>query len=260
MTHGEDLKNKPLVEAIFELRWRLSGMPPGPVIDPNYKVLVGSLFVAMRTQYPHHEQLATVNIPDEFVPYVIQHRFRRTVDGYPLVQLGPGIFAVNETAGYSWRTYLPRVLSATQTLRATYAAAASDSDLVPSGLSLRFINAVPFDPSKDDVLDYLRRKLKVEMGYPPALFKPGVVEKSPSGVAIGSSHRLMIPAGVAQLRFSTAEAGGIPQLLWEMQLQSNDEDVVSFDQLGLWLNQAHDIAREWFYVLIEGDLEAEFNK
>jgi hypothetical protein len=35
------LKNKPLVEAIFEIRWELQELAPGVKRDPHYKVLIG---------------------------------------------------------------------------------------------------------------------------------------------------------------------------------------------------------------------------
>ena len=41
---AKELKNKPLVEAILEIRWKLQGLPPGPQVDPHYKLLLGRLF------------------------------------------------------------------------------------------------------------------------------------------------------------------------------------------------------------------------
>ena len=36
---AKELKNKPLVEAILEIRWKLRGASPGPQTDPHYKLL-----------------------------------------------------------------------------------------------------------------------------------------------------------------------------------------------------------------------------
>jgi hypothetical protein len=259
VAHGDDLLRKPLAEAVFELRWRLTGTPPGPVIDPNYKLLVGSLYGAVRDEYPHHEQLPTAAVPDEFVPYLIQHRFRHSEGGYPLVQVGPGIFAFNETTGYSWRTYLPRVLAAVAKLRETYPAGTPSSELVPASLMLRYINVVPFDLAGGDVFKYLSDNLRVNIAYPQELFTDQPVERQPNAILLQSAHRLTNPAGVVVIKFSAGDASGESRLLWETQVQSIEGDVPELDGLEQWLQQAHDVARAWFYTLIEGNLEAEFN-
>ncbi|MCX6750116.1 MAG: hypothetical protein NTZ83_01545 [Candidatus Pacearchaeota archaeon] len=46
------LKNKPLVEAIFELRWQLKEIQPGVKVDPNYKMLIGRVYERLKEEYP----------------------------------------------------------------------------------------------------------------------------------------------------------------------------------------------------------------
>ena len=85
------LKNKPLVEAIFELKWELEEPTPGIKVDKHYKILIGSLYEKIKSDYPYIEQLATSSMPDEISGYIVQHRFRKEENGWPLVQIGPGI-------------------------------------------------------------------------------------------------------------------------------------------------------------------------
>ena len=96
------LQNKPLVEAIFELRWKLEERSPGIKIDPHYKILVGAMYEKVKDRYPFPEQMPTVNIPDEMAAHVVQHRFRKAENEWPLVQVGPGIVTLNDTHGYTW--------------------------------------------------------------------------------------------------------------------------------------------------------------
>ena len=259
MAKGDDLLRKPLAEAIFELRWKLAGTMPGPLVDPNYKLLVGSLYGAVRDEYPYHEQLPTAAVPDEMVPYLIQHRFRRIEGGYPLVQVGPGVFAVNETSEYSWRTYLPRILAATARLRETYSAGSPPAELVPTALTLRYINVLPFDLTTGDVFEYLRDKLRVAITYPQGLFAEMPVGRWPTTIILQSTHALTSPAGAVLLKFSAGEVNGQSRLFWEMQVQSVEADVPALDDLEAWLTGVHDVVRAWFFTLIEGDLEKEFN-
>src|SRR3990170_3561524 len=149
---AKGLKNKPLVEAILEVRWQLQGALPGPQTDPHYKFLLGRLFDRMLKDYPEHEQLPTANIPDEMVAHVVQHRFRVAANSWPLVQVGPGIFTVNSTADYKWEDFRLRVLAAIEKL---YEAHPKVGDLKITNLILRYIDAVDFDYITINAFDFL---------------------------------------------------------------------------------------------------------
>ncbi len=58
------LKNKPLVEAIFELRWELQEHNQGLKTDPHYRIIVGRIYDKVSNEYPFHEQLPAASIPD----------------------------------------------------------------------------------------------------------------------------------------------------------------------------------------------------
>ena len=99
---SKELSNKPLVEAIFELKWKLKKSENGGQIDPNYKILVGMLYDRLKRNYPQLEALPASDMPDEMVPHVVQNRFRVGKGKWPLVQIGPGILTVNDTGNYTW--------------------------------------------------------------------------------------------------------------------------------------------------------------
>lgn len=78
------LENKPLVEAIFEIRWNLevdkefsitdkNGLKHPTRVDPHYKLLIGRLYDKINTEYPYHESLPASKMPDELSAYIIQH-------------------------------------------------------------------------------------------------------------------------------------------------------------------------------------------
>lgn len=257
LVHRDDLPpdRMPLAEVVFEFKWKLTpSLTPGrPTSDPFYKLLVGSLFDQVKAQYPFHEPLPAASVPDEFVPQVVQHRFRRAENDYPLIQIGPGILAVNDTKGYSWVRYLPRVLDAVAKLRDTYT-----GELVPEVVILRYINAVPLNFTTTDVFEFMRENFKVAVAYPHQLFSEHPVEPRPNTVLLESSHVLTNPAGAVSLKFSTGEFNNAQHLLWETQVQSIGDEAPTLDGLEDWLNRAHDIARAWFFTLIEGRLEDEF--
>lgn len=116
----KDLKNKPLVEAILEIRWQLQQpirVPAPaqmmlPAVDPHYRLLLGRVFDRFQREYPFHEQLPTATLPDEILAHVVQHRFRSAKDDWPLVQVGPGVFTVNDTHRYTWTDFQKRTKEA----------------------------------------------------------------------------------------------------------------------------------------------------
>lgn len=255
--HGADLPpdRAPLAEVIFELKWKLTPSPVlgGPPADPAYKLLPGSLFERLKSVYPFHEALPAASVPDEFVPQIVQHRFRTAQDAYPLVQVGPGILAVNDSRGYAWRRFLPEVVDAVTKLRDTYT-----GQLDPEAVVLRYVNAVPFDFSSANALDFMRDNLKVAVQYPSGLFSDRHVAPRPGTILLSSTHKVDSPAGVVSLKFSTGEFRSSQHLLWETEVRSSGDDAPGLDQLQEWLDSAHRLARAWFFVLIEGKLEDEY--
>jgi uncharacterized protein (TIGR04255 family) len=245
----------PLTEAVFEFKWKLTpNVNPGlPPTDPAYKLLVGSLYDRVKGDLPFHETLPAASVPDEFVPQIVQHRFRRAENEYPLIQIGPGVLAANETRGYSWTTFLPRLLDAVNNLRDTYT-----GELVPEIVSLRYINAVPFDYSTSNVFEYMRENLEVNVDYPHQLFADNPVEQRPNTVLLETTHALNGPAGMVTLKFSTGEFNNAKHLVWETVVLAAGADAPDLEGLEGWLNGAHTVLRAWFFTLIEGNLEDGF--
>lgn len=71
------LKNKPLVEAIFELQWELEARGEGFEVDPHIKLLIGRMYDRLEDEYPFPEPLPLATMPDEIAPHIVRHRFRR---------------------------------------------------------------------------------------------------------------------------------------------------------------------------------------
>ena len=102
MAHSRELKHKPLVEAILELKWREA--PEAEMIRyPYYGVLVGRLSDRVEEEYPFQERLPTADLPELIAGQmqVATHRFRSAANEWPLIQIGPGVMTFNETARIS---------------------------------------------------------------------------------------------------------------------------------------------------------------
>jgi uncharacterized protein (TIGR04255 family) len=255
--YGEGIINKPLVEAILEVKWQLQGIPPGLQIDPHYKLLLGRLFDRMLKDYPEHEQLQTATLPDELAGDVVQHRFRVAAKSWPLVQVGPCVFTVNSTADHTWPDFRPRVLSA---LKRLYDAHPKVGDLKISNLTLRYIDAVDFDFNEGSIFEFLREKLKLVVSLPGNLFQGTGVENKPNGLTWQCSFKCEKPKGVINVRFATGQKKNAPAVIWETTVESAAESLpkmpIDFES---WLDAAHEITDDWFFKMIEGELERRFS-
>ena len=257
MTRKILLKNKPLVEAIFELRWDLQGPSLGMKIDPHYKLLIGRLYDKLNDKYPFHEQLPAVAMPDEIAGYVVQHRFRREKGKWPLIQIGPGIVTVNDTEGYLWEDFEKRILQAVDALFEVYPE--SKSNLKVNRLLLRYIDAIAFDFEKDDIFTFLKEQVKTEINLHQKLFEDTRVREMPVGLDLRFSFASREPKGAIHLRFVRGKRKESDALIWETMVESVSEDIPKVqNEIADWIKEAHNLTDDWFFKLIEGELLRRF--
>ncbi len=251
------LNNKPLIEAIFELRWGLTTNDQGLKTDPNYKLLVGRIYDRLKDTYPIPEQLMQASIPDELAAYVIQHRFRTKEGGWPLVQIGPGIMTLNDTNEYVWGEFYDKAKVVTQTLLDAYAEAGQV--LAVDTLILRYIDSVDFDFEKEDVFAFLNKCLKIDVSLGAGLFETTKVSSTPINLDMRLTFPSLAPKGALYVRFLRGVKDGAPALVWETQVQAAGEDAPNTGaEIVTWLGEAHELTHKWFFKMIEGKLLERF--
>lgn len=251
------LKNKPLIEAIFELRWELQEPQPRVRIDPHYKILIGRIYERVMKEYPFHEQLPTATMPDVIAGYVVQHRFRKDKDKWPLIQLGPGIITLNDTDSYIWEDFETRISYVLNNLFEAYPDA--QNNLKVNELLLRYIDAIEFDYSKEDIFDFLEEKMKIKAKIYEEIFKDSGVSKLPLDFDLRFSFPSTKPKGAVYLRFVRGEKRGKEALIWETMVHSMDDDTPKIKEgITTWVKEAHNLTDDWFFKIIEGELERRF--
>jgi len=253
----QKLSKAPLIEAIFELRWKRKDSDlNNHIIDPHYKVLVGELYGALKKEYPYHEQLPTADIPEPIATYIIQHRFRKEKDSWPLIQVGPGIITLNDTENYVWSDFAKRI---SEMMELIFNIHPSPDNLEFSGIVMRYIDASEFDYEKSDILEFLSSKLKVNASINECLFENAPAEKIPVGVDLKFTYPSHQPRGVIQLRCARGMKKEKTALVWETVVQSSGHDVPQTkDKIVKWSKDAHALTHKWFFKMIEGDLLEEF--
>lgn len=252
----KNLKNKPLVEVMIEIKWALTENEEGHKIDPHHKLLLSRFFdkiSGVEGEYPVHEELTTANWPDEVTGHVVQHRFYVDKGKAPVVQLGPGVVTLNETTSYTWDEFKNRSISLYNRLMESYP---KPDELRVESISLQYINVIEFDFSQNNILDFIKDKLKLEISMPSMLFD-GNIEEKPTHLNSSFVFTSSNPQGDLGIKFATAMSKNEDKLLkWDLKFISEfEESQINFDE---WLAGAHDVLETCFFKLINGDLERRF--
>jgi uncharacterized protein (TIGR04255 family) len=252
------LPKKPLVEAIFELRWTLQQQNQQQ-IDPGFQILLGRFYDKVSADFPEAENLQTAILPEMMTPYVVRNRFRKTKDGWPLVQLGTGILSVNDTAGYDWSTFKPMLRRAVEILLETYPQ--NIARLTLSQATLRYVDAIPLNALDDNkgVLEFLKDYLHTNISIEPLLFDNPSLADKPSALALRLNYPLEKPQGLGVIAFTSGMKENLPSLIWENMVISGQKQVpqtlAAFDS---WIDEAHAITDRWFFGLSRGKLLESF--
>lgn len=254
----EILKNAPLIEAILEIRWRMTEIQKGIFIDPNYKLLVGRLYDRIEKEYPYHEPLPASSMPDEMFGYVVQHRFRIEKDDWPLVQTGPGIVTLNDTEKYSWSDFSSRSLNLIEALYGAYPNATANLKI--QRLQLRYIDAIPFDFDYSNIFEFLKENLKVTVEFPQDILNDCGVTSFPKNLNTLFTFPINKPNGIIQWRLMRGKKKNENALIWETIVESNGDQLSDLPNLFEdWLSSAHTITHNLFFRLIEGKLKERFS-
>jgi len=251
---GETLRNPPLIEAIFEMKWQLQESAPGLTHDPHYDLLIGRLYDRLERYYPFHQQLPAASIPAEMLAGVVQHRFRTSQDKWPVFQVGPGVLTVNDTQEYTWDDFRARILEAVNTLFDVY-----PGPLTINNLVLRYVNAVEFEFDNENVFEFLRHQLKTDISLHPMLFEESGVQKSPVSLDCRFTLKCNQPESTINLRFARGNKQNLDALFWETFVATSLDHIPELpSELEKWLQDSHNVLEDWFFKLVEGDLLRSF--
>ncbi len=147
------LPNAPLVEVVFELRWKLQPGPEDQAVlnsDPGLIPLLDAFTSNMKKA--KFGFVREMSHPLQTGPYgVVRRYFRDSETPYPLMQVGVGIRAANASSQYTWLSFKEQVLFAVRTLISSYPK--MDFFLLsPNHLELRYMDV--FDKTVTDGADF----------------------------------------------------------------------------------------------------------
>jgi uncharacterized protein (TIGR04255 family) len=265
--NGKDtqLPSAPLAEVVFELRWQLQPgtfMPFDPLIMP----LLASFSSAMeRTGF---SSIQDITHPQQTGPHGVARRFRKSAETpFPLMQIGPGIFAANESAQYTWKSYKQQVMDGAKALFASYPASLG-FPLHPIYLELRYVDV--FDKAvlgHTSLFDFIEKATLLRFKLPNELINPKLFWGDATGrfafqralrgrkdtnftIDIVPGQINDIKKDVIQLTSKVMSSGvGVPVV-------SNTRAFLA--QLGAWLEFAHSVTSPFFKEFILADIKRKF--
>jgi len=150
------LPNAPLVEVIFELRWKVTD--PEELAKCQY--LHGDLYALVKEDFKFREALIAPDVPMELYVNVPSHRFRFAQNDYPLIQVGPGLLTLNTIdSKYVWDEFESNIIKALHNFLMVY-----QFDLKQEiTLTLQFFDFFEFDFVSSDVYNFLLNNLNVSV-------------------------------------------------------------------------------------------------
>lgn len=251
----EDLPNKPLVEAIFELQWALQAND-NVQRDPGFRILLGRMYDKVHSEYPELEDLPQTLVPEDVIPRIVRHRFRVRKNGWPLVQVGPGILSVNDTEGYTWDDFKPRLIKAITALYESYPT--DIHKLTVTQVMFRYIDAIPYNGSVP-ILQFLRESMHTDIHVDPRLFDEEALADSPIGLQLSLAYALPDLPGDVIISLSLGARNGKPCIIWDTQVRAQGDNVPKgLKAYEPWLEAAHTVSGKWFRTLSRGKLYDSF--
>ena len=165
------LPKAPLAEVVFELRWKLQGPPDSPPVlkaDPGLLPLLDNFTNRMKKAgFGFSREMSP---PLQTGGYGVARRFYKSSDSpFPIMQVGPGIFATNESSLYEWSAFKAQINVGLGAILDSYPKLGFYK-LEPSYVELRYIDV--FDGSllgKATLFDFAERGTSLKFQLPKIL-------------------------------------------------------------------------------------------
>ena len=265
---AEVLPNAPLVEVVFELRWDLLGSGPVEPLrtDPGYPILCDQFSRAVKKLGFRHTK--DMQLQGLGFGHSIDRRFYLSEkQAFPLVQIGHGIFATNESSGYKWTKYKAACLKHLKLLIDSYPQMTSFS-MSPSLLELRYIDVFPAVSDKGkkrDIFSFLEVDTNLGISRPSLVEGLEPITSLGGGRIIAQYRVKKARATTFVLDFGSAKTENKDTIRMESKVRSVGKDVPNLkskprfiESVGEWLERAHSITSPFFQQLIKPELFKKF--
>jgi len=263
------LPNAPLSEVVFELRWALQSYRDFPVIlqtDPALLPLLDRFTSAMRKiGFRATKDLAP---PSQVAGHSIARRYYKRAElPFPILQIGPGIFASNDGSLYKWDAYKAQTIKGLKALLEAYPKLGV-YDLSPNYLELRYIDA--FDKSlvgSTSLVDFINGGTRMRIELPPFLADPNCFSGETDGRLLIQRKLVGWTESLFSMDLGSGKSGTTDIVRMETKIVCRGDGVPKLstksaflNKVDSWLEFAHGVASPYFREFVTDAVMAKFKK
>ena len=248
--HISKLPNAPLQEVIFELRWKLDFDPGSQSpTDKDFQFAFANFSALSSNKLKHKVILKPSAAPDILFLNRPVYQFWAAENQYPVFQLGPGVFTVNETEkNYEWKNFRSLILEGVDWLNKAYS-----NKLDFSVVELRYIDAIEVnDDNQKDLIKFIADNLQIEIGNKNVDAKLNDIQLHQRFKIDDENYlSLLIANGIKNINQVKAII---------LQTSFNKTSNISSENLIPWIDTAHDTCSSLFKKMISKNLYEQFSK
>lgn len=258
-----ELENAPLIEVIFEIKW-------GQTIQKGNELQI-ELSNEEIALMPGKMQMLVHDLGFDFVevikdqppiPHLVKYRYRKQPGGYPLFQLGDGIFAVNQIDvgdyEYNWESYIKTVEDGVKTLEKCYPFPMRNLPLID--IQLRYRDAIIAEEN-ECILAFISNKLNVgNIALPTKLIENENIFTDCATASLTLQVGCNKPNGQLICRINQGMSDGQKAFIIDFIVisKANVFAEITSDSLVKWCTDAHDHHRSIFESIISDKLMETF--
>ncbi len=261
------LPNAPLTEVVFEMRWGVaqpSDIPPPLSPDPGYPSIVDTFTsFARKSGFKRH-----VNIQELVyggLAHGISRRFYRGEENFPLLQIGPGIFAANDSSQYEWKSFRALAEKGATDIIKNYPKF-KEFALEITQLELRYIDAFEEDLiGSSNFLEFIGKATTTKIELSPFLENRSIFSHEKRMRVQFNTDVKGMANTVFAVDIGTGKKGDIPVIRLESKVITQAGRVIPVGQsaifstkLRTWLEKAHGITSPFFKDFVKQDVFEKF--
>ena len=263
------LPNAPLLEVVFELRWALEGPKNVPIQlqhDPAFPLLAYE-FTEKAKSHGFNVRREMAVSPTGPLGHSIQYRFYKNDESpFPIWQIGPGIFAYNESTEYEWESFKSSLRKAAQVLLSSYPKTKA-SQIRPVHMELRYIDTYTSEMlGHTDMAKFLDNDVNLmlkpndffSLDYFVGPFDGRVEIVRKLSRDNESSFRLEIGTGEANKKPVVLVVSKVVKQSDDMKLGSNSRSIIS--NLIRWADESHELTHRFFWNFVGEALMKKFSE
>lgn len=247
------LPNAPLQEVIFEVKWDLDVKEEtNQSYDKGFDIAAGKFSGIVQDQFSVVRRKLPEEIPNNFLNYQTVYQYKSGVQTWPILQLGPGIFTVNDTdKNYDWdKTYFPLIKRGVNWLEKAYT-----KNLNYRFASLKYIDTIKVNDYgfKGDWKSFISEQLNVS--FQNQFEIGGKLTNAQLNQAFELEDESHLQVSVSSGKTNKLNE---PLLIWQIGIQK--QKMFQKTDLFEWLEHSHDIASDLFKKIVKPDLYDSFTQ